>query len=122
MFTLFAQAHALEWVPRLRGWHTNPDQRGQVYIPEVNRVLMCGCVVVCAVFQSDAALASAYGITVTGTFVITTLLLCVVLRRVLHWGLWPVVLLATPMLGIDLLFLSSNMAKLFPLGWLPLLI
>jgi len=121
-FTLFSQAHALGLTPRLLVVHTNADVRGQVYIPEVNWALMTGCVAMCVLAQTSGRLAGAYGITVTSTFLITTLLLWMVLRHVWRWSILPALLLLIPMLLIDVMFWSSNLGKIFPLGWIPVAI
>ncbi|CAE7492816.1 kup [Symbiodinium natans] len=81
IFTLMSQAHALGLVPRLLVLHTNPDERGQVYIPEINWMLMTGCIMITLAFETSDALVAAYGIAVTGAFIFTTLLLFWVLRR-----------------------------------------
>jgi len=122
VFSLVSQAHAVGFVPRIRVVHTNPDQYGQVFIPEINWVLCTLCVLMCVVFQTSTAMAGAYGITVTGTFIITTMLLYVVLRRVWHWRAGSAFLVIAPMLIVDGLFWSSNMAKVFSSGWVPVLI
>lgn len=96
--------------------HTNPNQKGQVYIPEVNWAFLVGCIAMCLIGGSPDALAGAYGITVTSTFVITTILLWTVLRRVWRWHFLSACVLITPMFMIDILFWCSNLQKLFPLG------
>mmetsp|Transcript_99238 Transcript_99238/g.305953 ORF Transcript_99238/g.305953 Transcript_99238/m.305953 type:complete len:712 (-) Transcript_99238:125-2260(-) len=121
-FTLFSQARALGFVPRILVLHTNADVRGQVYIPEVNWALMIACTAMCVCAQTSQRLAGAYGITVTSAFVITTLLLWVVLRCIWRWRLLPALLLFLPMLLIDLTFWTSNLGKLLPLGWIPVVI
>merc|ERR1740127_155821 len=78
VFSILSQAHALGFLPRVLVLHTNPDERGQVYIPEVNWMMMVGCIILCVAFRTSKALAGAYGISVTGTFITTTLLLWVV--------------------------------------------
>uniref|UniRef100_A0A7S3WDQ2 Potassium transporter n=1 Tax=Strombidinopsis acuminata TaxID=141414 RepID=A0A7S3WDQ2_9SPIT len=122
LFTMFSQAYALNMVPRLKVLHTNPSQQGQVYIPEVNWALCAACIVISVIFKTSANLSNAYGIAVTCCFVITTCLLSVVLRRVWRWR-WPaVLLLILPMLTVDVLVCSANLAKLLDNGWIPVLI
>lgn len=122
VFTLMSQAHALGLMPRILVLHTNPDEKGQVYIPEVNWLLMTACCVVTVAFKTSDALVSAYGIAVTGAFISTTLLLLFVLRYV--WKLpWVLVLLViVPMLVIDLVFWTANLLKIFESGWVPLVL
>lgn len=122
VFSLLTQAHALELLPRILVLRTNPHERGQVYIPEVNWMLCIMCVALCSAFRTSDALAGAYGVAVTGDAVITTVLLSMVLRTVWGWRLLPCVLVIAPMLTIDLLFWSANMCKIFDSGWVPLLI
>ncbi|CAK8996634.1 Probable potassium transport system protein kup [Durusdinium trenchii] len=122
VFTLMSQAHALGLVPRILVLHTNPDERGQVYIPEINWLLMIACILVTVAFKTSDALVSAYGIAVTGAFIFTTLLLCFVLHYV--WKCcWAVTLLAIlPMLMIDLVFWTANLMKVLQAGWVPLVL
>ena len=83
-FSLTHQAMQLGYSPRLTVTHTSKHEAGQIYIPQVNRALMVGCIALVLFFRSSSALASAYGIAVTGTMVITTILFTQIARR--HWG------------------------------------
>ena len=121
-FSLTAQAVRLDYLPRLAVRHTSPDQAGQVYVPLVNWLLMLGCVTLVLTFRSSSALAAAYGIAVTMTMAITTLIFYRVVRD--RWG-WPVskaLVVLTPFLVVDLGFLAGNIPKIPSGGWVPLVI
>ena len=119
-YSLTQQAVQLGYLPRLTIVHTSQTRAGQIYMPEVNTALMIGCGLLVIGFQSTAAIAGAYGIAVTGTFAITTLLFCGVLLDRWRWPLWRVLLLGIPMLAVDLAFLGSNLPKIVHGGWVPL--
>jgi KUP system potassium uptake protein len=121
-FSLTTQAIQLGYVPRMKIMHTSDRAIGQIYIPLVNWLLLV--IIICIVlgFRSSGSLAAAYGIAVTTTMVITTLLACVVTLRVWHWRPWFVALLIGVFLIIDLAFFGANVLKLFEGGWLPLTI
>jgi hypothetical protein len=121
-FSLTRQAVQLGYLPRLHIQHTSHEEAGQIYMPEINWALMAGCAVLVVGFPSTAAIAGAYGIAVTGTFVITTLLFCRVLMDRRGWPLWKVSLLGTPLLVIDLAFLGANLPKIAHGGWVPLVV
>eukprot|EP00434_Breviolum_minutum_P019078 symbB.v1.2.016818.t1/scaffold1293.1/size126329/6 len=120
VFTIMSQAHALGLMPRILILHTNPDEKGQVYIPEVNWLLMTACCVVTVTFKTSDAMVSAYGIAVTGAFIFTTLLLFFVLRYLWKLPLIVAVLVILPMLLVDLVFWTANLMKIFESGWVPL--
>jgi KUP system potassium uptake protein len=120
VFSLLTQAHALGMFPRILVLHTNPDERGQVYVPEVNFALCALCIVLCIAFRNSTALAGAYGISVTGTFIVTTILLLMAFRYVWCWSWLAILPIIVPMLLVDLMFWSSNMAKVLSSGWVPL--
>jgi KUP system potassium uptake protein len=119
-FSLTNQAVQLGYCPRLRIVHTSGHFEGQVYIPEVNTVLMLACVALVMAFGSSSALAAAYGIAVTGAMTVTSLLFFAVMSP--RWGMLPAGLLLIGFLTIDLSFLGANVAKLQHGGWLPLAI
>jgi len=122
LFSLLTQAHALEFLPRILVMHTNPNEQGQVYIPEVNWTLCFMCVLICFFFKTSSALAGAYGIAVTSTFLVTTALLWLIFRCVWHCSL-PVALLAiTPILVVDVALWSANVLKIVDSGWVPVAI
>jgi len=119
-FSLTHQAMQLGYSPRLTVTHTSKHEAGQIFIPQVNRALMIGSIALVFFFRSSSALASAYGIAVTGTMVITTLLFTQIARR--HWGwsrLQAVAFLAV-FLTIDGAFLIANVVKIESGGWFPL--
>jgi KUP system potassium uptake protein len=121
-FSLTSQAIQLGYVPRMKIQHTSASAIGQIYIPIVNWLLLFVILIIVLGFKSSDNLAAAYGIAVTTTMVITTILACVVMVRVWNWNkLW----VATIILGfitVDLSFFGANLLKLREGGWLPLLI
>jgi KUP system potassium uptake protein len=121
-FSLTQQAVQLGYSPRLAIDHTSSHHMGQIYVPQVNWALMVGTITIVLGFRSSSALAAAYGIAVTLTMVITTLLLHAVATE--RWG-WPVaatVLVTGTFLAIDLAFFGANLLKILHGGWLPLVI
>jgi KUP system potassium uptake protein len=102
--------------------HTSPDQSGQIYIGAVNWMLLAGVAALVLSFGTSAALASAYGIAVTGTMVVTTLLAIVYITRSGKLALPLTLLVAAPILLLELAFLASNLTKLHEGGYVPLLI
>ena len=121
-FSLTAQAVRLDYFPRLAIRHTSSAHVGQVYVPLVNWLLMIGCVGLVLVFRSSSALASAYGIAVTTTMLITTLIFYRVVRDRWGWSLGKTLAIIIPFLLVDIGFLSANIPKIPQGGWLPLLI
>ncbi|HEX2636743.1 MAG TPA: potassium transporter Kup [Gemmatimonadales bacterium] len=121
-FSLTRQALQLGYSPRVTILHTSQTAIGQIYLPGVNRLLAVTCVLLVLVFQSTSNLASAYGIAVTGTMTITTVLFCTVARDRWQWPRWRVALVGALFLSADLAFLGANLAKVASGGWLPLLI
>jgi KUP system potassium uptake protein len=121
-FSLTRQALQLGYSPRVTILHTSQTEIGQIYLPGVNRLLAVTCVLLVLAFQSTGNLASAYGIAVTGTMTITTILFCTVARDRWGWPRWRVVLVGALFLSVDLAFLGANLAKVASGGWLPLLI
>jgi KUP system potassium uptake protein len=121
-FSLTVQAVQLDYLPRLKVLHTSHHHRGQVYVPLVNWGLMIGSVGLVIGFRTSSHLAAAYGIAVTTTMVITTILLFVVARTRWGWSRAKAVLVVTPLLLVDSAFLAANLPKIPHGGWLPLLI
>jgi len=119
-FSITRQAVQLGYCPRMRLIHAPGEEVGQVYIPTVNWLLMVAVFVLVVGFQSSSALAAAYGIAVTGTMLVTTLLAFFVIRRLWQWRPAASFLFLAIFLAIDLLFFSANCWKIISGGWLPL--
>jgi KUP system potassium uptake protein len=118
-FSVTRQAVQLGFLPPLRIKHTS-DEEGQVYVPAVNGVLFVAVVALVLGFGSSMALASAYGIAVTGTLAIDTILFFVVVRALWHRPMWLVVVGAAAFLLVDLSFFAANLPKVVHGGWFPL--
>ena len=119
-YSLTRQAIQLGLLPRLEIRHTSEALAGQIFMPRVNALLLLGVLLLVALFRSSSALASAYGIAVTGTMVVTALMAFVVIWRVWQWPVWGAALLIAPFLFVDLTFLTANMLKIVEGGWMPL--
>ena len=121
-FSLVRQAIQLGLLPRLEITHTSEAQEGQIYIGRVNRLLLIGVVLLVITFRNSSALASAYGIAVTGTMVVTTALAYVIVRHKWRWPLWASVTVIGAFLVVDLAFLAANLLKVMDGGWVPLVL
>ena len=121
-YSVSRQAARLGYLPNLTVRHTSTKERGQIYVPAVNWALFFAVLAVILLFQSSSRLATAYGLAVTGTFVITTTLFITVAARVWHWPPWRLVLIAIGFGGVELFFLAANATKVASGGWLPLVI
>ncbi len=121
-FSLTVQAVQLDYLPRVKISHTSSAHRGQVYVPLVNWALMVGCIGLVITFQSSKNLAAAYGIAVTTTMAITTLLFYVVCVYRWDWKRRKALAVCVPLFVIDLAFLGANIPKIPDGGWFPLLI
>ncbi len=119
-YSLTRQAIQLGLLPRLEIRHTSESLFGQIYMPRVNTLLLIGVLLLVGLFRSSSALASAYGIAVTGTMVVTAMMAIIVIRRVWHWPLIAALALMLPFLFIDLTFLAANLLKVVEGGWMPL--
>ncbi|MDX6616462.1 MAG: system potassium uptake protein [Solirubrobacterales bacterium] len=121
-FSVANQAVQLGYLPRLRIIHTSAQEYGQIYVPWINWALMAAVLTLVFAFQTSARLAFAYGVAVTGTIAITTVLFFWIVRR--DWGrpLWVALLGAGFFLTIELAFLAANLTKLFHGAWVPLLV
>jgi KUP system potassium uptake protein len=121
-FSVARQAVQLGFFPRLTTVHTSEDAEGQIYVPMVNWALFVAVVVLVLMFRTSTNLASAYGIAVTGTMAITTIMLGVLLLRYWKWPVW----IGAPLLAlfavVDLTYFASNLTKFADGGWFPLLI
>jgi len=121
-FSLTVQAAQLDYLPRLKVLHTSSHHKGQVYVPLVNWALMIGSVGLVVGFRSSSNLAAAYGIAVTTTMVITSILFFVIARSRWGWSLPKAVAVVTPLLLVDSAFLAANIPKIPAGGWFPLLV
>ena len=119
-YSLTKPAIQLGLLPRLEIRHTSEALFGQIYMPRVNTFLFIGVILLVALFRSSSALASAYGIAVTGTMVVTAMMAIVVIWRVWNWSLIGALALMLPFLFIDFTFLSANLLKIVDGGWMPL--
>ncbi len=119
-YSLTSQAIQLGLLPRFEIRHTSAQQAGQIYMPRVNGLLLTGVLLLVALFRSSSALASAYGIAVTGTMVVTCMMAFIVIWRLWRWSSLAAAALIVPFLLIDLTFLSANMLKVVQGGWVPL--
>ncbi len=119
-YSLTSQAIQLGLLPRFEIRHTSAQQAGQIYMPRVTGLLLVGVLLLVALFRSSSALASAYGIAVTGTMVVTGMMAFVVIWRMWRWSILAAAALMLPFLVIDLTFLSANMLKVIEGGWVPL--
>jgi KUP system potassium uptake protein len=121
-FSVAQQAARLGYLPRLRIAHTSEERIGQVYVPWINWLLLVSVLTLVVTFKTSAALAYAFGMAVTGTITITTLLFFYIVRYQWHRPLWITAIGATALLSVDLLFFAANLTKLVHGAWLPLLI
>jgi KUP system potassium uptake protein len=119
-YSLTRQAIQLGLMPRFEIRHTSEAHSGQIYIPRINRMLLIAVMLLVLMFKSSSALASAYGISVTGTMVVTAMMGFVVIWKVWRWSaLWAAALIV-PFLCLDLTFLAANLLKVWEGGWVPL--
>ena len=121
-FSVTRQAIQLGYCPRMAIFHTSGDEMGQVYVPAVNWMLMFSVFVLVLSFRSSSALASAYGIAVTGTMIIDTVLAFIVIRKLWKWNKPTSLIFLLTFLMVDFLFFSSNSLKIPTGGWLPLVV
>src|SRR5579883_688402 len=119
-YSLTRQAIQLGLLPRFEIRHTSEAQSGQIYIPRINRMLLIAVVLLVLMFKSSSALASAYGISVTGTMVVTAMMGFVVIWKVWRWSPIAAAALIAPFLFLDLTFLAANLLKVWEGGWVPL--
>jgi len=119
-YSLTRQAIQLGLMPRLEVRHTSAVHEGQIYIPRVNSGLLIGVLLLVALFRSSSALASAYGIAVTGTMVVTAIMAFIVIHKVWRWSLPATIALIAPFIVVDTTFLTANLLKVVEGGWVPL--
>jgi KUP system potassium uptake protein len=121
-YSLTRQAVQLGYCPRVYIRHTSETQVGQIYVPSVNWLLMLSCVALVVGFRRSANLAAAYGLAVSGTMLITTVLFFVVIRERFHWPKRWAVALCSLFLTVDIAFFGATLFKIPRGGWLPLVI
>lgn len=121
-FSLTAQAIQLGYCPRLAIQHTSEGEKGQIYVPAINALLMVGVIGLILAMQSSSNLAAAYGIAVTGTMAIDTILAFVVAVNLWRWNRWLAGLMALGFLTVDLAFFGTNLPKVPAGGWFPLVV
>ena len=121
-FSLTRQAIQLGYSPRMKIIHTSSSTIGQIYIPSVNTALMLACLGLVVAFRDSGALALTYGVALSGTMTITTILFAIVMRRLWNWSKWKVGIITALFLTVDLAFVCANMLKVPNGGWLPLLV
>lgn len=119
-FSLTRQAILLGYSPRMNIRHTSGDEMGQIYIPAVNWLLMVSVFILVISFQSSSALASAYGLAVTGTMITTTILSFIVILELWHWKRATSLNFLFFFITLDLLYFFANSLKIPEGGWLPL--
>ena len=121
-FSLTWQALQLGYLPRMKVLHTSRDERGQIYIPALNWILFIATVILVVQFRTSGNLAAAYGIAVTTTMVITSILAYFALRRLFQWALLPALAVTCCFLMIDGSFFIANLFKIADGGWVPLVL
>jgi KUP system potassium uptake protein len=121
-FSVSRQAVRLGYLPQLTVRHTSTVESGQIYVPAVNWLLFAGVLVLMLVFESSSKLASAYGLAVTGTLILTTTLFLMYAAIAWQWATWKLVLAGVVFGGVELTYLGANLIKFVEGGWLPLLV
>ncbi len=119
-FSFTRQAIQLGLIPRLQILHTSESMAGQIYLPRVNQMLLVGVLLVTVSFRESGSLAAAYGLAVTATMVIDSLMAFFVIWRLWNWPLWKAAGMMVPLLLIEQVFLTANLLKIPEGGWLPL--
>ena len=119
-FSFTRQAIQLGLLPRLAIRHTSESVAGQIYLPRVNQLLFVGVLIVTLTFRSSSELAAAYGLSVTATMVVDSLMAFFVVWRCWGWPVWKAAILMVPLLQIEQAFLAANVLKIPEGGWLPL--
>jgi KUP system potassium uptake protein len=119
-YSVARQCVQLGFIPRMIVRHTSETEEGQIYLPQVNTMLLVGVLILVLSFRSSASLASAYGVAVTGTFTCTTLLAALVFRRQFKWSRAATATVFGFFLIVDSVFFTSNLLKVPDGGWVPL--
>ena len=121
-YSIARQSVQLGLLPRLVVCHTSATEEGQIYLPQVNFALLVGVLVLVLEFKNSDSLAAAYGFAVTGTFIASSVLAVLVLRRNFGWPVWVVAAVFTPLVIMDLMFFASTALKIPEGGYVPLLL
>ncbi len=121
-FSVSRQAVRLGFLPQLTVRHTSTKESGQIYVPAVNWLLFAGVLLLMLVFRSSSKLATAYGLAVTGTLLLTTTLFLILAGSSWHWPKWRLIVVGVVFGGVELTFFAANLTKVVHGGWLPLLI
>ena len=121
-FSMARQAVQLGLLPILTVRHTSKEESGQIYVPGINWILLAGVLILTVTFGSSQSLATAYGLAVTGTLLLTTSLFLVLAGAAWHWKWWQLTLVGVVFGGLELVFLAGNLTKVVHGGWLPLLL
>ncbi|WP_255574388.1 potassium transporter Kup [Austwickia sp. TVS 96-490-7B] len=121
-FSVSHQAVHMGLMPRLSVRHTSKEEGGQIYVPTVNWLLYFGVLLLIAGFPDSSHLANAYGLAVTGTLILTTVLFLGLADKVWGWPIWVLVVIAVLVGGLEAVFFSANLTKVLHGGWLPVLI
>ncbi len=121
-FSLTRQAVQLGYWPRVTIVHTSAEHEGQIYVPEINALLMVACITLVLAFKVSDALAAAYGLAVTGTMLVTSIAFFEVARTRWRWPLWTCVAVLALFLSFDVPFLVANLPKIGEGGWVPLVV
>lgn len=121
-FSLTSQAIKLGLLPRMTIVHTSREEIGQIFVSRINWLLLVCTIWLVLEFRSSSALAAAYGIAVSGTMIITTLLIFVVTKELWKWNVWTASIVSGFFLLVDLAFFAANSTKLFEGGWVPLVV
>ncbi len=121
-YSVARQCMQMSFLPRMVVRHTSTTEEGQIYMPQVNVALAVGVLILVLSFRSSEALASAYGIAVTGTFLCTTVLAVVVFRRRYNWSRFAALSVFGLLFAVDSLFFAANALKIPEGGWVPLLL
>ncbi len=121
-YSLARQAITLGFLPRMQIRHTSEEQTGQIFMPAITSMLLAGVLLLVVVFENSSALAAAYGISVSATMVVETILFFVLVRYRWKWALGTALLLIVPLLTAEVGFFLSNMTKFFQGGYMPLLV
>jgi len=122
IFSITQQAIQLGYLPRMQVVHTSGETEGQIYIPEVNYVMMIACIGLVIMFEKSSSLAGAYGIAVTADMGFTSILYFFVITRTWSWSLWKAIPLVALFLAFDVYYFGANLLKILDGGWVTLTI